>query len=737
MGRYIQGGSIMKKSSPFLILGRITYRFRILIIAFWILTTILLGFFAVKLPSILNGSGFEMDGSFSKVENTLQDKFNQPKSSVMLVFDSKKYNTDDDKYKQYVDHTLKSVRDVEDAVGVQSPYDAPDKMIKDHVSFASIRFDKSFNDLKESIEQIREKLPKDGDVSVSLTGGPVIAEDMNTASQQDLARAEAIGIPAALIILLLAFGGLVAAGLPIIVGLISVASSLGLLYFYGLEANVSIFLLNVVPMIGLALGIDFALLLVNRFREELAQGVEKATVISVQTAGRSIAFSGLCVFLGLSGMLLIDIDIFKTVAIGGMVVVVLSVLNAVTFLPALLAVLGARVNALRIFRPRENQRSVWHSFASFVMKRPVMMTLFAALLLGFSVTPVQDMKLSIPEAEALPPDYESRTAFEKFEKTFGEDELYPVLIVAESEKSYLQDKNAMKSLDQLVKDLQDEKEVAKTESIFDYTNQLNSTELFQVLQTEQGKQRLSPVLEPFINDQTAVIRTYLSVDVTGDTAKQFVKEWEKKYEGLSLTIGGTTKFNQEIFDEIIEKAPYGLAVVLAATFFILMIAFRSVFIPLKAILMNMLSLAATFGILVWIFQSGTIMEPVEIGLMIPVFTFGIVFGLSMDYEVFLISRIQEIYEETADNDKATLHGLTSTSKIITSAAAIMIVITGSFAFTDVMPVKQIGIAIALAIFIDATIVRMILVPSLMKLLGHWNWWLPYSKRNIKQRGTLL
>lgn len=725
----------MKKSSPFLGLGRITYRFRIAIIAFWILTTILLGFFAIKLPSILSGSGFEMDGSFSKVENILQDKFDQPKSSVMLVFDSKIYDTQDETYKQFVNKTLASVTDVEDAVGVQSPYDAPDKMIKENVSFASIRFDKSFNDLKKSIDQIRDRLPKDGDISVSLTGGPVIAEDMNTASQQDLARAEAIGIPAALIILLLAFGGLVAAGLPIIVGLISVASSLGLLYFYGLEANVSIFLLNVVPMIGLALGIDFALLLVNRFREELHQGIEKATIISVQTAGRSIAFSGLCVFLGLSGMLLIDIDIFKTVAIGGMVVVVLSVLNAITFLPAMLAVLGKRVNALKILKTKEKEKSIWHSFASFVMKRPVIMALFAALLLTLSVTPVKDMKLSIPEAEALPPDYESRTAFEKFEKTFGEDELYPVLIVAESEKSYLKDKDALQSLERLVKDLKEEKEIAKTESIFDYTNQLNSTELFQMLQTEQGKQQLSPALEPFVNDRTAVIRAYLSIDVTGSDAKQFVKEWEKKHEGLSLTIGGATKFNQEIFDEIIEKAPYGLAVVLAATLFILMVAFRSVFIPLKAIFMNMLSLAATFGILVWIFQSGTIMEPVEIGLMIPVFTFGIVFGLSMDYEVFLISRIQEIYEETGDNDNATLLGLTSTSKIITSAAAIMIVITGSFAFTDVMPVKQIGIAIALAIFIDATIVRMIFVPSLMKLLGHWNWWMPFSKRN-KQRSTL-
>ncbi|MET3728557.1 RND superfamily putative drug exporter [Fictibacillus halophilus] len=727
----------MRKGLSFQTLGKFTYRFRKLIITFWVLTTILLGFFAVKLPSILSGSGFEMDGSFAKVENTLQDKFNQPKSSVMLVFDSEKYAPEDAEYKEFVMSTIDKMDGVKDVVAIQSPYDVPDKSIKENVSFASVQFDKSFGDLKTSIDQIRDRMPEDNEISVSLTGGPVIAEDMNTASQNDLARAEAIGIPAALIILLLAFGGLIAAGLPIIVGLISVASSLGLLYFYGQTTNVSIFLLNVVPMIGLALGIDFALLLVNRFREELHRGIEKATILSVQTAGRSIAFSGLCVFLGLSGMLLIDIDIFKTVAIGGMVVVVLSVLNAITFLPAMLAILGQRVNALKLFKTKENSKSVWHTFAAFVMKRPIIMAVVAALALGLSVTPVKDMKLSIPEADALPPDYESRLAFEKFEKTFGEDELYPVTLVAESEKSFLKDEDSLLALEKLIKDLQNEKEVNKTESIFTYTNQLNGSELFQALQTDQGKQQFSPVLKPFINDDTAVIKAYLSVDVTGDDAKQFVKKWEKEHEGLSITIGGVTKFNQEIFDEIIEKAPYGLAIVLITTLFILMIAFRSVFIPVKAIFMNMLSLSATFGILVWIFQSGVIMEPVDIGLMIPVFTFGIVFGLSMDYEVFLISRIQEIYEETGDNDRATLLGLTSTSKIITSAAAIMIVITGSFAFTNVMPVKQIGIAIALAIFIDATIVRMVFVPSLMKLLGDWNWWMPFIKRNEKKRsGTL-
>jgi putative drug exporter of the RND superfamily len=727
----------MKTKSPFYSIGKLVYQFRFLIIALWILTTLFLGFFAVKLPSQLKGSGFEMEGSFRKTETILQEEFKQPKSSVILVFDSKKYRPEDDEYKEFVRDTLASMADVDHAVKIESPYDAPEKMIQGEVSFATIRFDKNFGKLKDSILQIRERMPADKEIEVDLTGGAVVAEDMNAASQHDLARAEAIGIPAALIILLLAFGGLIAAGLPIIVGLVSVASSFGLLYFYGMEVNLSIFLLNVVPMIGLALGIDFALLLVNRFREELHLGIEQATIISVQTAGRSIAFSGLCVFLGLSGMLMINIDIFKTVAVGGMVVVILSVIIAITFLPAILAVLGSRVNRFTILRPKTSSSSLWYRFASLVMKRPVVMALAAAFVLGVAVTPINKMDLSIPEAEALPKDFESRIAFEKFEKAFGEDELYPVLFIVESKAPFLENEDAFLSLEKLVGELEAEEELSKTESVFSFTPQITGTEFYRILHTDQGKEQYRPVLEPYINGSSALIRGYLSVDVTGAAAKKFVKEWETEYDGLTITIGGATKFNQEIFDEIVQKAPYGLSVVLITTFFILMLAFKSVLIPLKAIIMNVLSLTATFGILVWIFQSGTILDPVEIGLMIPVFTFGIVFGLSMDYEVFLISRIQEIYEETGDNDHATLNGLTSTSKIISSAAAIMIVITGSFAFTDVMPVKQIGIAIALAIFIDATVVRMVFVPSLMKLLGHLNWWMPFSrKKSYKNRNHI-
>ncbi|WHY74660.1 MMPL family transporter [Fictibacillus enclensis] len=719
----------MKNWSLFQGIGKFVYTYRKLIIAVWILLAATFSVLALKLPDSLSGSGFEMEGSFKKVENMMQQDFGQPKSSVMVLFQSDTLSPQDTQYKNTVERTLKKLRDVDHAVSVTSPYSSA-KMIKGNTSYATVNFDLNFGELKKSIEQIRSKTTSTKDVKIGITGGPVIAEDMNTASQKDLARAEAIGLPAALIILLLAFGGLVAAGLPILIGLISVACAMGVLYLVSQELNLTIFILNVVPMIGLALGIDFALLLVNRFREELEKNpVKKAVITSVQTAGRSIAFSGLCVFLGLSGMLLIRIDIFRSVALGGMVVVIISVINALTFLPAVLSILGPRINSLMILK-RNRERSGWKAFATFVMKRPgIMLTASIAILVLF-LLPVRHLELSIPEAESLPPDYESRIMFEKFEDTFGKKDLYPVTIVAKSNGDITSSDNLTRA-EQLVERLKKESVVDRVDSLFSHTGGIPPDQLQSFIKTKEGKRRLQSVLDHYSKDNLTVIQAYLSVGVTSDKAKQWVKDWEGEKNGLKLTLGGSTKFNQEIFDEILNKTPEGLVIVLLSTFVILLLAFQSLFIPLKAIVMNILSLSATFGLLVWIFQSGNLMDPVSIGLMIPVFTFGIVFGLSMDYEVFLISRIQEVYENTGDNDKATLDGLTSTSKIITSAAAIMIVITGSFVTTDVMPVKQIGIAIALAIFIDATLVRMILVPSLMKLMGKWNWWLPFRKHTVK------
>ncbi|WLD91538.1 MMPL family transporter [Alkalihalobacillus sp. AL-G] len=718
------------KKSYFDMLSSFVFRFKKTVVAIWVFCAVLLTFFAFQLPSVLHGSGFETEGSFQKTHTILHDQFEQPKSTMILVFESNTYETDTKEFQTHINHTLDKLSGVDHLDVVTSPVDNP-KMSKGNTAYAVLGFDRSFTDLKNSIEQIRSKIDSSDDFTVRLTGGPVIAEDMNKASQDDLKHAEAIGIPAALIILLFAFGGITAAIIPIVIGLISVLSTMGLLYFASSGMDMSIFLLNVVPMIGLALGIDFALLLVNRFREEMKKGsVERAVSVSLKTAGRSIAFSGLCVFLGLSSMLIIDINIFQTVAIGGMFVVVLSVVCALTFLPALLGLLGERVNKWMILKQKSRKNSSWYRFAKFVMRRPIIMFTLTLLILLTAIIPITNLKMTIPEAEALPSSYDSRQAFETFKSTFGEQELYPVTMIVDADGPISSSKN-LNSLGQLEDDIKQDTNVKRISSFYTETG-LTPDQLKKMISNNAVPSELQPVVEQFIQKDKAIIRVYLNVNSTSEQAKDWVREWDGGYESFQLILGGNSKFTQEIFDEIYQKAPFGIGFVLITTYFILMFAFRSLFIPLKAIVMNVVSLCATFGLVVWIFQEGHFTDPTNgIGLMIPVLTFGIVFGLSMDYEVFLISRIQEYYHESKDNNNATLLGLTSTSKIITSAALIMIVVTGAFAFTGVVPVKQMGVSVALAILIDATLVRMILVPSLMKLMGDWNWWVPSLKR--KQR----
>ncbi|WP_346729195.1 MMPL family transporter [Lederbergia citrea] len=705
-------------------LALFTYKYRKFVLAFWTVLVLFFGFFALKLPSVLNGSGFEYEGSYQEVQNIMQSDFDIPATSMILLFEKDKEAADND-FTAYMNDTLSNVEKVKDTHVYRPP-----SSIKDNRSYAVLSFDGTDDKRAENIKEIRSKLSDTKLFSVGLTGGSVIAEDMNQASQDDLVRAELIGIPIAIIVLLLAFRGVIAALIPLVTGFVSVIIAMGLLYFTGQKIDLSIFVLNTAPMIGLALGIDFALLFVNRFREELSPAeIKDATVKTVLTSGRAIIFSGFCVLLGLVGMLFIQVGIFQAVALGGVAVVFTSVLAAITFLPALLSVLGPHINKWTILKTNEKQMSGWHKFAAFVMKRPVIMAILAIVLLITGALPVAHMKLAIPEANALPTSYESRTTFEKYEATFAEKDITTVPLIAKATED-MTEARALEKLEDLILTLKNDPLVSDVESIFSAT-EMTAEQLTGALHVPEMKAQLEPAFEQLTNGQQAILQVSLRADGSSDKAKDWVRDWENKQSALNVKVGGQPKFQQEIFDEIYNKIWYSLAFILISTYIVLFFAFRSVLIPLKAILMNVISLSCTFGIVVWLFQGGHLGSvPSDIALMIPIFAFSIVFGLSMDYEVFLISRIYEIYQETGDNDKATLQGLISTSKIITSAAAIMIVITGAFAFTGIVPVQQMGVTVALAIFIDATIVRMVLVPSLMKLLGDLNWWSPLRKRKI-------
>ena len=685
------------------------------IVVIWAFLFVLLAYFAISLPSKLEGDGFSYDGDHLRVKEDLSVTFGLPADNIYVVFENQST--------EQIKSILNEISVIEEIDNIVSPLDNS-SMVNGEYQYAQLDFDYTTKNYPEIVKNIRAITDEIN--GVTLTGGPVISNDINAASQKDLIQAEAIGLPIALIVLLLAFGTVVASLLPIIVGAATVVIALGVMTLLGDVVPLSIFVLNIVPMLGLALSIDFALLFINRYREErLNHTIEESVKTAIQTAGRSIIFSAICVMIGLGAMVVIQVEIFQNIALGGSLVVALAVVSGLTLLPATIYLLGDRLNKWRLIRVKPTSGR-WNRFASFVIKHPVKVIVAALVLFAIALIPIRDIELTIPSTDALPPSYESRAAFETLSEQFGIGDKAAVFLLAERDGGWENTEGLEKIVD-IQNKIADMSLVEEVITPFTAAN-IESVEQWQGIEA-QAPGALDEAKQAFIKDKKMYMVVNLNTGSASSEAQQFVRDLDEEDFGVEFGLAGMPKFNQEIFDEISSKIGIAIAIIVVTTFIILMIAFKSILIPVKAILMNVLGLASTFGLLVYIFQYGHFgLQEGTIVLIIPVLVFCLVFGLSMDYEVFLISRIQEEYEKGSSNTKATIDGLVSTSKIITSAALIMIVLTGAFAFTDVIPVKQIGVGIAIAVAIDATIIRLMLVPSLMKLFGDWNWWLPFRKR---------
>ncbi|MCP8968473.1 MMPL family transporter [Ectobacillus ponti] len=708
--------------------GRFIHRFRFTCIGILLLFAVSLGIFAPKLPSVLGGDGFKTAGDYQRARSILEEDFKQSQDTLLLVF-RRKAGTGQPEYKQRVAEMIQRIQKTEPYAAFRHPLQNP-AMMKEDIAYAAILLK---GDTMKELEKRtlafakRAEMMSDDAVDVSPTGFTVINDEINKRSQSDLKKAEMIGLPIAFLVLLLSFGSLTASILPIINGALSVGATMGVLYFLGREKELSIFVLNVAPMIGLALSIDFALLFVNRFREELSRrSVEDAVAVTYQTAGRAILFSGLCVFVGLSGLFFFRIDYIQSVAISGMIVVLLSMLFSLTMLPAALSLTGRRL----LGRGSGTGHVFWRRFAASVMRYPVAITGMVLVLIAVCLLPLRDADLKFPGIESLPEESKARIAYEQYEAEFNRlaKTNADATVIVEANQA-MTEADTLRKLEELARRLARDKSVKQVTSVFSMAG-MSSTELSLLLESPQ-RDLVQPAFTAYTHGKRALLQLYLQEKPKSGAAKQWVRDFKAAYdmEGFSYTLGGVTTFEQELEDEIRRNIGISMSVILGSTFFILLAAFRSLLIPLKAILMNLLSLSATIGLIVWLFQGGRFgLEQSTVMLVLPVFIFGLVFGLSMDYEVFLISRMYELYQETRDNDYATLEGLVSTSRIITSAALIMIVVTGAFAFTDILPVQQMGLGVALAILLDATVIRLLLVPSLMKLFGDWNWWL-FNRRS--------
>lgn len=705
-------------------LALIAFRFPKSMILIGVVLFVLFGAYAPKLGSVLKDHGLYPEGDYAKVQQIAASDFGIPKDPVMLLFEREDAVTKA-QYHRFIRQTLLNVQGIEGLSEVISPLARPD-MLEGRYAYALLSFTYPPYQMKPVIEQLEQRLPYHNGISVKLTGKSVVQTDVNRASHHDLAQAELIGIPIAFLILWLALGSMVTAMIPVVIGVASVSITMGIMYGLGTRIEISSFALNVIPMVGLALSIDFALMIISRFREELGKSAAKQAIgATMKTAGRAVLFSAAAVFLGLLGFAWIPLPMFSSIALGAMTVLIVSVLLTFTLLPALCAVFPPFIQGDRSRQHAGSQSTAWYVMARFVMKRSAVMGLLATLLLIVCLLPLSRMQVAIPDAASLPQAYESRLAAEAYRNHFEAPSVSQVVFIAQGKALFMNKEDWINAY-ALVERLERDPGVLQVDSVFS-SLRMSSGQLQGIVQKPLLRQKYEPVLQPFVHNDRMLIKVAIKGEPSSKEAMNWVDNWGKqgRSSDMFFLVGGEAKMQQEVFEAISESLGYVFLFIFISNFIMLFVAFRSVLIAFKTIMMNLLSLGASFGILAWIFEGGRLgMDPGSIAIMIPVFIFGLVFGISMDYGVFLVSRIYEIYRHTQNNELAVLTGLASTSRIITAAAAIMIAVTAPFAFGEVAGVKQLGIGIAAAILIDATVIRMVLVPSLMSMLGKWNWWTP-------------
>ena len=612
----------------------------------------------------------------------------------------------------------------------------------------------------DEIDSMRALIEPPAGLTYKLAGVGPFTNDQAAQSERELIQAETVSAPFVLLILLAVFASVVAAGLPLLVAGLTIPTALGGIYLAAQVTDLSIYVQNVATMLGLALAIDYSLFMVSRFREELRRGrtVAKAVETTVATSGKAVAFSGLAVAIGLSGLLLFRPTALRSFGIGGSLVVASSVIFALTFLPAVLGMLGPRVNALslgglfgairrRLGRPRPASAAAargsrWAAVARAVMARPFAFLVPTLLFLLLAGTPFLHLEQGIPNASTLPPGLESRDAAVALATDFKPGETTPITILATVEGDATSAAN-IRRIDELAKAIDAVEGIDRIEGPFgglrdpqtgtlltpDQVATLYATPPAQLApELAAGLERLESA---YIRGNVVRLDAISSIDAVSPAGTAVIPPIRRiQVEGVSTQVGGLAAEGHDFMASQSETIPWAVGATLLASALILYLLFGSVVIPAKAVVMTLLSITASFGALVWIFQDGNLSN--VLGFSSPGFTiagnpiimFSVLFGLSMDYEVLLLSRIQEAYRRSGDNTASVAEGLGRTAGVITGAALIMVTVFSAFALAESITIKSIGVGMAIAVLIDATIIRVLLVPATMRLMGRWNWWAP-------------
>jgi putative drug exporter of the RND superfamily len=571
---------------------------------------------------------------------------------------------------------------------------------------------------QQAVERVGERLAAVDAPRVLVGGEERAQEEFQERAQEDLERGETLALPVMLVLLFLVFRGVVAAVTPLLVAIVAVAGALLILLGVSEVADISAYSVNVVTMLGLGLAVDYSLLVTSRFREERAAGLDLPGAIerTLATAGRTVAFSGLTVAAALGGLLAFAEPFLRSLAWGGIGVVLVAMVAAITLVPALLGLWGGRIKPSRLRgsgglkpSPPEGQPSdhgVFYRLSRLVQRYAPMIVVLVATLLVLLALPFRHARLQNSGLESLPRSSESRQLFETVRARFQDGGTDPVVVVVESAPG--------------------------SPPVAAYLDRIGRLGGVARVETRPGT---SP--------QLTVVDVVPEGTSEGPVATGLVERIRALDRPVAAGVTGPAAFLVDYRDSLTSRLPYALGLIGLATFALLFLMTGSVVVPVKAIVMNVLSLGASFGALVWVFQDGHLSgllgfdPPGMVDITVPVLIFVFAFGLSMDYEVFLLSRIKEAWDQTGDNDRAVALGLQRTGRIVTSAAALIVIVFLGFAAGELLTIKEVGLGMAIAVVLDATVVRMLLVPATMKLMGRWNWWAPPSLRRLHDRFGLV
>jgi RND superfamily putative drug exporter len=729
-------------------LGAGLYRARWLVLVASLLIVAGMAVYGSSLFGFLKSGGFSDPASEStRAQNLLDTRLGGSTADVIVLMSSDTLRVGDPAFSSAAQQVISTLQARREVASVTSYYSTQSQQFlsKDgHETFAVVELASQDESVKEKDFKAIQPLITSSTLHISVGGKVAVNVAINAQVGADLERAELITFPIVALLLLLVFSGLVAASLPLLVGGIAILGAFAVLRVIAGLTDVSVYAVNVVTMLGLGLAIDYSLFIITRFREELAREqntVRDALQYTMATAGRTILFSGLTVSTSLLGLLLFPQSFLRSMGMGTIAATLVALIAALTILPAILALLGRRIDALslqRLFRRSSvasrgdaETQGIWYRLSEIVMRQPIIVALVVLAILVTLGLPFLHASYSTPDVRVLPADQQARIVSDRLSQDFAQQGNAQLVIAVTTHGDVLSASN-LASLDTYAQSIEHVPGVVAVNSLVTVSPTLTLANYQQLYAHLNGNSKFTALAAQLANGSVTKITVAIEPTDHSAAAQDIVRQVRALPTPGDIIplVDGTTAEQIDLLASLGATLPYALLVMATAVLVLLFLMTGSLLMPLKAILLNILSLSATFGGLVWIFQDGHLQNLLgftstgSIDATQPILIFAIAFGLSMDYEVFLLSRIKERFDATGNNRAAVSSGLQRTGRLITSAALLLAVVVGAFASSKIVFIQEIGIGLAIAVIIDATLVRMLLVPATMRLLGNWNWWAP-------------